>query len=237
MSGPPTLSGLPSRRGKWLSRTLLWVPLLIAATVAGAVGYEQRQDLPGFINDAGNTASVAGLLVSLVGFWWTLWTVWETRQAGQDAERRLAASVETARKETERAVAEARKDTREAVEKIALQLLQEECDAAYHLIRDGTQAALEKKWERSLDKSQEGQKMIIRLAGHASLLPAEKDECASGTDNLRLTINHVQGCLLANDPTAELPGARWKPLLNLLARIEAIRTRMRSNVLEVPRVN
>ncbi len=91
MSEPKT--GVPAARGKGFSRVLLWAPLLLLGAGSGAVAYNHWGNLPNLVNHLGNTASVVGLLVTLAGFWWTLWTVWETRRAAQDAERRLVASA------------------------------------------------------------------------------------------------------------------------------------------------
>lgn len=223
-SPPPTPGSRPG--------ALVWVSLLGLAS-GSALLFLTLRERP-FLEMLGNLAGVWGLWVSVVGFGLTFWTIFETRRVSREEQQKTQAAIAAAREETQRAVAAARKETREAVEKIALQLLQDECEAAHRLVSDATKAAQEKNWLRALDRFEEARRMVVLLASFPQLNTGEKQALATGRDDLRITIDHVQERALQQDPSADLPVARWKPLRKLLTLLEDIRARLRRSVLEPP---
>src|SRR5205823_10429465 len=76
-----------------------WIILLAAVAIAGMAIYFWP-DLYAAFGWFGNVASVLGLLVSVVGFILTIWTVLETKRISQDAQERIQQAFNEAQQET-----------------------------------------------------------------------------------------------------------------------------------------
>ncbi len=98
------------------------------------------EEVAAFCDRFGNRASVAGLLVSLIGFALTLWTVYETQRASRAAQEKIRQEVTAAQQET-----------RETVAKIGLQLLHAESEATLRLITEVRRASREQQWLRAAE--------------------------------------------------------------------------------------
>ncbi len=181
------------------------------------------RELSAFIDRFANLASVLGLVVSIIGFMLTLWTVYETQRVSQNAQRQI-----------EREVAAARKETRQAVEKIALQLLQAECEGIYRLLMEARRAIHDGQWIRSAEKCLESKQAIIRLGAYRQLESNEKLLFANGADDLQATIAFIERNRLKPNPPAGLPNDKLQPLDTLLTLLEKTRARILQLFLESP---
>lgn len=224
MSSTDAASSTPPPPG-CLSRLLFWGPPLVILAVAGWTAYVHREDLPGFVNNFGNTASVAGLFVTLFGFWWTIWTVVETKRASLDAERRLSTEVKATRAET-----------RQTVQKISLQLLQAECESTYRLAREMRTAIQDRNWHRVLDKVRDLIEAAVALIHFEILQGQERQDFAVEVDNLRVIAGWIERHRLEhqNHAALPLPDDQMRPVDTVIARVETLRARLQQRILEVP---
>lgn len=215
------------RSGERINRLL--IPgcfVLIAAAVLLALLPLLRPEVSAFIDRFANTASVLGLLVSIIGFVLTLWTVYETQRASREAQRQIENEVNAARRETQ-----------QAVDKIALQLLQAECESIYRLLSEARRAIPDGQWERCAEKCRDAKQAIIRLDAYRHVENEEKALFAAGAADLETTIAFIERNRLKSNPPAGLPNDKLQPLDTLLNLLERIRSRLLQLFLEIPYVN
>ena len=161
-----------------------------------------RHELSAFCDRFGNAASVAGLLVSLIGFALTLWTVYETQRASRAAQEKIREEVTAAQQET-----------RETVAKIGLQLLHAESDSTLRLITEVRRASREQQWLRAAEKCQEAKQAAIHLTANPHLTPEEKRALREGADNLQLILEFIEKNRLGPSPAQGLAGNRMRLLV------------------------
>ncbi|MGH7221678.1 MAG: hypothetical protein ACRELF_00455 [Gemmataceae bacterium] len=202
-----------------------WYLLLGMAVVLGFLALF-RQEVFAFIDRLANTASVLGLLVSIIGFVLTLWTVYETQRASRQAQNQI-----------EKEVAAARRETQQAVEKIALQLLQAECEGIYRLLMEPRRAIRDGQWVRAAERCQEAKQGLVHLGAYRHLDRQEKESFATGADDLQATIAFIERNRLKPNPPAGLPDDKLQPLDTALTQLERTRSRLLQLFLEIPYAN
>lgn len=224
MPAPPASAGPPSswwrRQGPWLRVSLA----LAALTVAGVVLTLAK---PEFTHAFGDTASVWGLWVSLVGFILTVWAVLETQRATREAQEKVAV-----------AVADSRRETKQAVQKIALQLLREECESFSRLIHEAIRASEGQHWASVEEKFQEAQRLTTRLVLHRGLETDEKTVLMGAQSDLEQTVKYARTRRIGKGKTTTaLPDTKRSALEKLAMKVEAVLARLRQRVLEPPHVD
>lgn len=185
-----------------------------------------RQEVFAAIDRFANTASVLGLLVSIVGFILTLWTVRETQRVSREAQQQI-----------EKEVAAARRETRQAVEKIALQLLQAECEGIYRLLMEARRSIRDGQWVRAAERCQEARQGLVHLGAYRHLYSEEKDAFTAAADELWETIAFIERYRLKPNPPAGLPLDKLQPLDRSLTHLEKTRSRLLQLFLEIPYAN
>jgi hypothetical protein len=216
---PANNEPLPKKRKPFLARG--WYLLIGVAIVVLAIIF--RREVFPIIDETANTASVVGLLVSVVGFALTVWTVYETQRVSQEAQLQI-----------EKEVAAARKETRQAVEKIALQLLQAEIEGSYRLITEARLAIQDGRWSRAAEKCQDARQSVVRLAAYRHLGEQERLAYVVGAENLQLTIGFMERNRMKPNAPAGLPSDKLQPLDTLLTQLERTRARLLQLLLEIP---
>ncbi len=125
----------------------------------------------------GNIAGIVGLVVSVLGFIVTIWTVADARQQIKEAGVRA-----------ERAITRAAEESRRAVEGIAAQLRAADCGVLRSGIEDLRQAAQDAKWARAIYRCQECRLVAYRLAHDRRLTDAEASGLRRAADDLLLIL-------------------------------------------------
>ncbi len=225
---------MPTRQGSedefWLVRLVrrpgrswwLIAPLLFAGLGAGSY---LLQDAFGSL---GNTTSILGLLISLVGFVFTIWTVLDTQRTTRESEKRI-----------EEAVRAGRRETREAVAKIAWQLLREDCTEIYTRL---TQARLmtrqqPQQWFLALDRCEQVRAVCQNLLNSEFLTLEEKRAVEEGAVGINGVIRYVEQNRLGVTGIAAaqpLPRKHSNVLDTFLISLERIAGRLRRIVVEIP---
>jgi len=170
-----------------------------------------------------NKVTVWGLYLALVALALTVWTVLETQRSSKISAER-----------TEAAVALSRQETRQTLQKIALQLLREECEAISRLIPDALRAADGKDWNATIEKLQEAKRLAARLQQSGQLFDPEKEIVKAGASDLELIISHVRGKQPKNLEAPGLASTKREPLEKMTSQVEIILARLRQQLLEPP---
>lgn len=186
---PPPDEGGSVPRVAWVGAGLSFLTLLALTLFARPV-----------LEAMGNVASVWGFWVSVVGFGFTLWTVYETKRITRAA----------------------RQETRENVERIALQLLQGDCEAVVRVLVDGLDAVPARNWGRVLDKFREAQRLFTRVRQFDQLQDVEKDAFRTGVENLSAAMRHLHTKVLPDDVSEPLSEEKTKALRKHLTTLERL---------------
>lgn len=158
----------------------------------------------------GDVASIAGLLIAIVGF---VATIREARKAKEASEQaRLAASV--------------------AVSRITSQLLVNEVGECLGLVRQATKACREGNWGVGMDQCEEAIIRFAHLIDHQKLMKTERDSMGSAIVDLRKMVHYISS-LRKSNVTKDLPAQKanvFHEIILLLCRVEA---RLQSEAMEV----
>ncbi|HZS45499.1 MAG TPA: hypothetical protein VFC63_10385 [Blastocatellia bacterium] len=131
-----------------------------------------------FWSQYGNYASVAGLLVSVVGFGFTIWQVIKSRKAAEEA--KLIAS--------------------EAINRIRTQLFFTEVTTAIRLIQELRNFSRLKQWHRVIDRCDDVRILLAEFMDDSKLLDEEQQEISLVRDNIIVMIRHIERILDGNEP-------------------------------------
>jgi|GEM_PF-2295635 len=115
-------------------------------------------------------ASLVGLVVSLVGFGFTLRQVKKSRTAAEEA------------------VAIARR----AIEDVGSRLLFTQVETAVRLLQELRNSCRESKWERAIDRCEQLRAVLAGLVDDARLQELERGNIASAIDEMALVIEHLE---------------------------------------------
>jgi len=212
---------------RWM---LIWLLVLLLAVGGWAVGfwlaYLHRND-----SEWANYAGIAGLCLAIVGFPFTIYSLFETQRASREAQRQAAEAA----REAKLAVEQARVDTKQALEKVAMMLLVgdlERLQAAVNAVLDFGDHAI---WSRALLYCREAGVLAAALRINPHLQENERTILAQGAEALAhaqtsITVNRIN----KNTTTRGLP-ARHATSLQLFAlNLPAIRARLDAISLEAP---
>jgi hypothetical protein len=209
---------------------VIWLLVLLLAVGGWAVGtwlaYRYRGD-----SELANFAGIAGLCVALVGFPFTIYSLFETQRAGREAQRQ---AVEAAR-EARRAVEQARLDTKQALEKVAMMLLEgdlERLQAAVNAVLDFGDHAI---WPRALLHCREAGNLAAALRVNPRLQENERTTLAQGTEALTLAQSYItDNRINKNTTTCGLHRTHAASLRRLAQSLTAVRARLNATFLEAP---
>lgn len=158
----------------------------------------------------GNYASVAGLIISIAGFSFTLWQVIKSRKAAEEAE----------------AIA------REAINRIGSQLIFTHITAAIRLIQDVRNFCRLQQWHRAIDKCEEVRIRLAEYVDDPKLEDREHREILIAIDDLTLIIQHIES-IVRNKKPLDLEMGMEITLDNMVTMLTKVNGRMRALAMEV----
>ena len=200
-----------------------WI-IVVAALLLAAIVIFYWPDLYAACGWFGNVASVLGLLVSLVGFMLTIWTVLQTQRMSKDAQEKI-----------QKAFSEAQEETRSAVERIGLHLLVTETDILLQIIMGLRQAGVQGQWQLAMAHCMEARLATMRLAGNPHLHEEENETLRSGGEDLNLIHRYIERERLGADAVIPgLPDQKTKALDKMISALGQLQARLRKQTLEVP---
>jgi hypothetical protein len=176
-----------------------------------------------------NCASIAGVGLAIVGFPFTIYSLFETQRAGREAQRQAAEAAREARA----AVEQARVDTRQALEKVALMLLAgdlERLQAAVNAVIDFGDHAI---WPRALLHCREAGNLAAALRVNPRLREDERTALADGAEALAAAQTSIdENRIRRKTARRGLPRPHAANLLTLAMRLTAVRARLNATSLE-----
>lgn len=172
----------------------------------------------------GNIASVTGLLVSVLGFALTIWTILETQRISRRAEQEITA-----------AVIRSQQETRAFIARIGIQLLNDETQWAHRLVADLRQASRDCQWLLAIERCQQTKRACLRLLANPHLTGDEQLNLRESADELDLLPGYLERERLKRNQATPLARGKVKMLERLRSRLDAIQERLLRQTLEVPR--
>jgi hypothetical protein len=210
--------------------TVIWFLVLLLAVGGWAVSlrlaYLYRSD-----SAWANFAGIAGLGLAMVGFPFTIYSLFEAQRTGREAQRQAARAAQ----EAQAAVEQARLDTRQALERVAMMLLVgdlERLNAAVNAVLDFGDHAI---WPRALLHCREAGALAAGLGINPRLQENERTILAQGAHALALaqtsiTLNRIN----KNTTKRGLPLAHAENLRTFAINLTTVRARLNATSLEVP---
>jgi hypothetical protein len=154
--------------------------------------------------------SVAGLIVSIAGFGFTIWQVIKSRKAAEEA-----------------------KDiAREAINRIGSQLIFTHITATIRLIQDVRNFCRLKQWDRAIDRCEEVRIRLADFVDDPKLQDREQREISIAIDDLTLIIQHIES-IVRNKKPLELEMGMEIILHNMVVMLGKVNGRMRALAMEV----
>jgi hypothetical protein len=126
-----------------------------------------------FWSQYGNYASVAGLIVSILGFIFTIWQVIKSRKAAE----------------------EAKVMAREAINRVSAQLFFTQVTTAIRLIQELRGFSRSKQWHRAIDRCEDARILLADFMDDSRLLYHEQQEISLVRDDIILIIRHIERIL------------------------------------------
>lgn len=212
---------------RWMGVWLLGLLLAIGGWAAGfRLAYLHRSD-----SEWANYASIAGLGLAIVGFPFTIYSLFEAQRAGREAQRQAAEAA----REAKTAVEQARADTKQALDKVAMMLLagdMERLHAAVSAVLDFGDHAI---WPRALLHCREAGNLAAALRVNPRLREDERTTLAQGAEALALAQTSInESRINRNTTTRGLPRTHAANLLTLAMSLTAVRARLNATSLEPP---
>lgn len=212
---------------RWM---VIWLLVLVLAiggwAVSLRVAYLYRGD-----SAWANFAGIAGLGLAIVGFPFTIYSLFEAQRAGREAQRQAAQAA----REAQAAVEQARADTRQALEKVAMMLLAADLErlyAAVHAVLDFGDHAI---WPRALLHCREAGALAAALRVISRLQEAERTTLAQGAEALALAQTSItENRINKNTTTRGLPRTHAANRRTLAMSLSALRARLSATSLEAP---
>ncbi len=211
---------------RWM---VIWLLVLLLAIGGWAVGfwlaYLHRND-----SEWANYAGIAGLCLAIVGFPFTIYSLFETQRASREAQKQAAEAA----REAKVAVEQAREDTKQALEKVTMMLLVgdlERLQAAVNAVLDFGDHAI---WSRALLHCREAGVLAASLRVNARLQESERTTLAQGAEALAVAQTSIYRRINRKTTTLGLPAAHARNLQSLSMSLTAVRARLNASFLEVP---
>lgn len=210
--------------------TVIWLLVLLLAIGGWAVGfwlaYLHRND-----SEWANYAGIAGLCLAIVGFPFTIYSLFEAQRASREAQRQAAEAA----REAKEAVEQARADTKQALEKVAMMLLAgdlERLQAAVNAVLDFGDHAI---WPRALLHCREAAALAMALRVNLRLQENERTSLSEGAEGLALAQTYITDNRINKNTTRRgLYRTYARNLQSLAMSLTAVRARLNAISLEVP---
>ncbi|HTU23046.1 MAG TPA: hypothetical protein VMG10_33735 [Gemmataceae bacterium] len=209
---------------------LIWLLILLLAVGGWAAGfwlaYLHRNN-----SEWANYAGIAGLCLAIIGFPFTIYSLFETQRAGREAQRQAAEAA----REAKAAVEQSRADTKQALEKVALMLLAgdlERLQTAVNAVLDFGDHAI---WPRALLHCREAGALAAALRVNPLLRENERTMLAQGAEALAIAQTYITDNRINKNTTRRgLYRTHAKNLQSLAMSLTVVRARLSAISLEAP---
>lgn len=217
------------RRDGW---HIIWLLVLVVAVfllgVALVVAVTHRAN-----SIFANVSSIWGLFVGLIGFFVTIYTLFETQRVSRKAQEEIQAgaleaqqAIQKAANEARAAVNNAQEQTRQILERVRHGIREADFVTLYMWLRELRAAASLGHWHRALFLSEEAPAVAERLRHAGGLEDDERQGLREGADNLRLIQAHIRNTRL-DTTTTGLSAAHATNLTTLTTLLERLGGRLR----------
>jgi len=173
-----------------------------------------------FVDAYANHATMLGLVVSVVGFGLTVWTLKAGIRANKRAQDKIQQEVEKVRQEA-----------MEMIEKIRSKSLQYTCDQAIFLVEEARYAIRTKNWLRAVEKTGDARRLALDLLGFSALVETERTPMRSIVEDLRTTVSFIERNRLKNGSVIGLPDEKVALLVFLSDVLGQIRSRFNQQLM------
>jgi hypothetical protein len=213
---------------RWM---VIWLLVLLLAIGGCAVGfwlaYLHRDD-----SEWANYAGIAGFCLALVGFPFTIYSLFETQRASREAQRQAAEAA----REAKAVVEQAREDTKQALKKVAMMLLVEDLERLYSAVNAVLDFGDHAIWSRALLHCREAGSLAAALCINPLLQENERTTLAQGAEALALAQTSITIYRInKNATTCSLPPTHATSLQRLALSVMAMRARLSAISLEASR--
>ncbi len=212
---------------RWM---VVWVLVLLLAIGGWAAGfclaYLHRSD-----SEWANYASIAGLCLAVVGFPFTIYSLFEAQRAGREAQRQAT----DAAREAKAVVEQAWLDTKQALEKVAMMLLAGDLERLQVAVNAALDFGDHAIWPRALLHCREAGNLAAALRVNPRLPEEDRTTLAQGAEALALAQTAINdNRIKKNTTTSGLPRTHAANLRSLAMSLTAVRARLSTTFLEVP---
>jgi hypothetical protein len=158
-----------------------------------------------FADRWGNTASVIGLAITLIGFGLTLLGLFLVGRK-----------------------------VRQAMERVGVQILVMETATLLRLVTEARDAARDGIWWRGIDRCQQARLLVVPLRHNPHLLPEEQEGLRKADNDLRLVLQYIENERLPpGSPVGNLPDPKKKAMDAMITLLGDIQGRLQKKALEV----
>jgi len=161
-------------------------------------------------NHYGNVASVVGLLVSLLGFSFTLWQVRKSRTAAERAQVMARA----------------------AIDRVSSRLFFTQITIDVRLVQEVRNFCRAKDWHRAIDRCEQLRIVLAGVVDDSKLQVDERKTVTRAIDDLLLIMGHLDG-IGQEEKIPNVPTRMMKTLDRIVISLTRIDGRLRAVALEV----
>jgi len=171
---------------------------------------EESVDWSFIENHYGNIASVLGLIVSVLGFSFTLYQVRKSRTAAERAQ----------------AMAQ------EAIDRVSSRLFFTQITIAVRLVQEVRSYCRAKDWHRAVDRCEQLRIVLAGVVDDSKLRGEERNTVTKAIDDLLLIMGHLDG-IGQEERSPTVPTRMMKALDRIVISLTRIDGRLRAVALEV----
>jgi hypothetical protein len=177
-------------------------------------------------------ASIWGLFVGLIGFFVTIYTLFETQRVSRKAQQEVQAAsiaaqqaIQRAANDAQEAVKKTEEQTRQVLERVRHGVREADFSTLHMWIRELRTAAGQGDWHKALFFAEECPAVAERLRNAEGLQADERQGLRDGADNLRLVQAYIRSTRL-NTQTTGLAAHHTKSIEALAALLERLGGRL-----------
>ena len=158
----------------------------------------------------GDLASVVGLILTLVGFAFTLWKIIQTRRATEEAIR----------------------IAKGAIAQVSTRLFSNQIADGIRLSSELRNTCRMRQWERAIDRCEQLRRLLASVVEDSNIRPDEGDDISVAIDDLGLILRRLEEITRGGRATSLSPNMR-EALDTLTITLERLDGRLKNAALEI----
>ncbi|MEK6262641.1 MAG: hypothetical protein AABP62_28935 [Planctomycetota bacterium] len=179
-----------------------------------------------FVDHYANHSSLFGLLLSVVGFGVTVWTVFETLRVNAKSQEELQTQIQAARQET-----------KALLSRIQLKSMGDLCEHAFYLATEARIAIRSETWHRVVDICDRARQHALQILDYDDLNDSERIPIRATVEDLKTVVNFVEKYRLKANPPKGLPREKVAVIDSYIDTLQRIRSWLHKRVMENSNVN